>query len=137
MLSAKINHWLTGNNENSYTFIMNILKKYYRKGFTLMEVLVSVAIAGLVISAGFRLIAMSYKLMGELQVERELTAAAQNIWLRFRVDNDMSDNGTDDKNNIAWHSDNRSVTVDDYELKFKRVTVTIPGGRSTVIYVAD
>lgn len=97
----------------------------------------SVAIAGLVISAGFRLIAMSYKLMAELQVERELTAAAQNIWLRFRVDGDMSDNGTDDKNNITWRADNRSVTVDDYELKYKRVTVTISGGQSTVIYVAE
>ena len=108
-----------------------------RGGFTLMEVLVSVAIAGLVISAGFRLIAMSYKLMGELQAERELTAAAQNIWLRFRVDEDMPDNGTDDKNNITWRAEKRSITVDEYELTFKRVTITTEAGRSTVIYVAE
>ena len=102
-----------------------------------MEVLVSVAIAGLVISAGFRLIAMSYKLLGELQAERELASAAQRIWLRFRVEEDMSDNGTDDENNITWRAENKSITVEDYELKFKRVTITIADGRSTVIYVAE
>ena len=107
-------------------------------GFTLMEVLVSVAIAGLVITAGFRLIAMSYRLMGELNSERELISAAQNIWLRFRVDKDMSDNGTDDKNNIRWHSQKVSVPVtDEYELTFKRVTVSIGEGRETVIYVTE
>lgn len=111
--------------------------KMKRKGFTLMEVLVSVAIAGLVISAGYRLIAMSYKLLGELQAERELTAAAQKIWLRFRVEEDMSDNGTDDENNITWRAEKRSITVEDYELKYKQVTITIADGRSTVIYVAE
>ena len=102
-----------------------------------MEVLVSVAIAGLVISAGFRLIAMSYRLMGELQAERELISAAQNIWLRFRVDEDMPDNGTDDKNNITWHSQKVTVPVDEYELTFKRVTISIGEGRETTIYVQE
>ena len=102
-----------------------------------MEVLVSVAVAGLVISAGFRLIAMSYKLLGELQAERELANAAQIIWLRFRIDEDMPDNGTDDDNNITWRAEERSLNVEDYELKFKRVTITIANGRSTVIYVAQ
>lgn len=112
-------------------------KGFTHKGFTLMEVLVSVAIAGLVITAGFRLIAMSYRLMGELQAERELIAAAQEIWLRFRVDEDMPDNGTDDKKHISWQSHNVSVPVDEYELKFKRVTITIGEGRSTMIYVPE
>lgn len=109
----------------------------FKRGFTLMEVLVSVAIAGLVISGGFRLIAMSYKLLGELQTERELISAAQKIWLRFKIDNDMPDNGTDDETKISWRSDNISVPVDDYELKYKRVTVTIESGRSTIIYIAE
>ncbi len=107
------------------------------KGFTLMEVLVATAITGLVITAGFRLIAMSYRLMAELQAERELIAAAQEIWLRFRVDKDMPDNGTDDKKHISWQSHNVSVPVDEYELKFKRVTITIGEGRSTMIYVPE
>lgn len=103
-----------------------------------MEVLVATAIAGIVITAGFRLIAMSYKLMAELQIERDLTAAAQNIWLRFRIDEDMPDSGTDDKNHISWTTEHDSVPVDgDYELKFRRVIVSIEGGRSTTIYVAE
>ncbi|MBQ7578072.1 MAG: prepilin-type N-terminal cleavage/methylation domain-containing protein [Synergistaceae bacterium] len=109
----------------------------FKRGFTLMEVLVSVAIAGLVISGGFRLIAMSYKLLGELQTERELISAAEKIWLRFKIDSDMPDNGTDDETKISWRSDNISIPIDDYELKYKRVTVTIESGRSTIIYVAE
>ena len=108
-----------------------------RKGFTLMEVLVSVAVAGLVITAGFRLIAMSYRLLGELQAERDLISAAQEIWLRFRVDEDMPENGTDDKKHITWSSQTVSVPVDDYELTFRRVTVSIGEGRSTIIYVPE
>ena len=103
-----------------------------------MEVLVATAIAGMVITAGFRLIAMSYRLMAELQIERDLTAAAQNIWLRFRIDGDMPDNGTDDKNHITWATTRDSVPVDgDYELKYRRVTVSIAGGYSMTIYVAE
>ena len=102
-----------------------------------MEVLVATAIAGLVITAGFRLIGMSYKLLSEIEIERQLIEAARDIWLRFRIDEDMPDNGTDDKNHISWSSQKVSVPVDDYELTFKRVTVSIGEGRSTIIYVAE
>lgn len=109
-----------------------------RRGFTLLEVLVAVAVAGLVVSAGFRLIAMSYKLMAEVQTERKLIDAAQNIWLRFRIDKDMPDSGTDDDLNVKWSTENLSVQIDeDYDLKFRRVTVTLEGGQSTVIYIAE
>ena len=100
-----------------------------------MEVLVSVAVAGLVISAGFKLIAMSYKLMAELEIEQELISASQKIWLRFRTDDDMPDNGTED--NITWRTEQDSVQVnEDYELKFRRVIISI-GNRSTNIYLAE
>ena len=102
-----------------------------------MEVLVATAIAGMVISAGFRLIAMSYRLLWELRAERELIAAAQDIWLRFRIDKDMSDNGTDDDTGIKWEAKEVTVPVDEYELDYKRVTITLPSGRSTVIYIAE
>lgn len=108
-----------------------------RSAFTLMEVLVAVAVAGLVITAGFRLIGMSYRLMSEIESERQLIDAAREIWLRFRIDEDMPDNGTDDKKNISWRSENVSVPVDDYELKFKRVTIILPDNRTTVIYVDE
>ncbi|MBQ9419829.1 MAG: hypothetical protein IJU31_05560 [Synergistaceae bacterium] len=102
-----------------------------------MEVLVATAIAGLVITAGFRLIGMSYKLLSEIEIERQLIDAARDIWLRFRIDEDMPDNGTDDSKNITWRSERISVPVDDYELKYRRVTISLPDNRSTVIYVAE
>lgn len=108
-----------------------------RRGFTLMEVLVATAIAGLVITAGFRLIGMSYKLLSEIEIERQLIEAARDIWLRFRIDEDMPDNGTDDKKNITWRAERVSVPVDDYELNYRRVTISLPDNRSTVIYVAE
>ena len=101
-----------------------------------MEVLVAIAIAGLVISAGFRLIAMSYRLMSEIEGERDLIAAAQRIWLRFRTEEDMPDSGRDDENNITWRAEKSSVPVDDMELNFKRVTVST-NNRSMIIYVPE
>ena len=106
------------------------------KGFTLMEVLVATAVAGLVITAGFRLIAMSYRLLGEIQGERDLISAAQEVWLRFRVDEDMPSSGNDDKKGYSWSTEDMSVPVDSYELKYRKVTIKIGDGRSTVIYVA-
>ena len=106
-------------------------------GFTLTEVLVATAVAGLVISAGFRLFAMSYRLLAEIQSERELYSAAQEIWFRFRTEKDMPSSGKDDKKNISWSTENSSLSVEDYELKYRKVTVTIANGRSTVIYVLE
>ncbi len=109
-----------------------------RKGFTLMEVLAATVIAGLTITAGFRLIAMSYSLLGALDSERELIDAAQNIWFAFRTEDDMPENGTDAETHIKWDTRNISVPIDeDYELKFRRVTVTTASGRDTVIYIAE
>ena len=100
-----------------------------------MEVLVATAIAGLVITAGFRLIAMSYRLLGEIQGQRDLISAANEVWLRFRVDDDMPSSGNDDKKGYSWKCENESVSVEDYELEYRKVTVSIADGRSTVIYV--
>ncbi len=102
-----------------------------------MEVLIATAIAGLVISAGFRLIAMSYRLLGELEGEREIITATQRVWLRFRVDPEMPDSGTDDKTGITWRADKQSVIIDEYELKYRRVTVSTQSGRNAVIYVPE
>lgn len=102
-----------------------------------MEVLVATAIAGLVVTAGFRLIAMSYRLLGEIDGERELISAANEIWLRFRIDSDMPSSGTDDEKGISWRAENTSIPIDDYELKYRKVTVTTKSGRSTIIYVNE
>ena len=106
-----------------------------RRGFTLMEVLVATAIAGLVIAAGFRLIAMSYRLLGEISGERELISACNEVWLRFRIDEDMPSSGNDDKKGYSWKTEDGSVPVSDYEFRYRKVTVTITDGRSAAIYV--
>ena len=101
-----------------------------RRAFTLMEVLVAVAIAGLVISAGFRLIALS---LAEVRPERELAVAARSIWLEFRTKEDMPDKG--EKDGVSWETELDSVpVVGDMELPFKRVRVTLRG-RSMVLYL--
>ena len=74
-----------------------------RRAFTLMEVLVAVAIAGLVISAGFRLIALSLRSLAEVRLERELAVAAQRIWLEFRTKEDMPEKG--EKDGVSWESE--------------------------------
>ena len=108
-----------------------------RKGFTLMEILTATAIAGLTITAGFRLIAMSYSLLGAVEGERELINAAQTIWMRFRTDKDMASSGTDDELNIKWEAEEKSIPVDEYELKYRQVTITLADGRQTEIYIAE
>ena len=103
-----------------------------------MEVLAATVIAGLTFTAGFRLIAMSYSLLSDIESERELISAAQRIWLAFRTEDDMESNGHDDEKNIKWETKNMSAPVgDDYELKFRQVTITTASGKETVIYVAE
>ena len=102
-----------------------------------MEVLTATAIAGLTITAGFRLIAMSYSLLGAVEGERELINAAQTIWMRFRTDKDMASSGTDDELNVKWEAKEKSIPVDEYELKYRQVTITLADGRQTEIYIAE
>lgn len=108
-----------------------------RTGFTLTEVLVATAVAGLVVTAGFRLMSMSYRLLAELDFERELYSAAQEVWFRFRTERDMPSSGKDDKKNFSWETENLSFNVEDYELKYRKVKVTTADGRSTIIYVSE
>ena len=70
----------------------------------------AVAIAGLVVSAGFRLIAMSLRSLAEVRAERELAAAAQKIWLEFRTKEDTPDKGEMD--GASWEAERDSVPVD-------------------------
>ena len=107
------------------------------KGFTLLEVLTATAIAGLTITAGFRLIAMSYNLLGAVEGERALITAAQTIWMRFRTDKEMPSSDTDDELNLSWEAKDISVSVEDYELRYRRITIKLADGRETDIYVAE
>lgn len=108
-----------------------------RTGFTLMEVLIATAIAGLVITAGFRLVAMSIRLLNEARSERELVSAGEYMWMCFRLNADTPDSGTDDERGISWETEKLSTTIDEYELHYRRVTVKTASGRSMNIYIPD
>ena len=111
-----------------------------RCGFTLLEVLVATAIAGLTITAGFRLIAMSYSTLERVESERRMTEAASRIWLRFRTDRDTPSSGTDDKLSVRWEAREMSVPVaslgDDFEFKYRQVTIRDDAGNEAYIYVS-
>lgn len=111
-----------------------------RCGFTLLEVLVATAIAGLSITAGFRLIAMSYSTLERVEQERRMTEAASRIWLRFRTDPDTPSSGTDEDLSVQWEAREMSVPLaslgEDFEFRYRRVTIRDETGSEAYIYVS-
>jgi prepilin-type N-terminal cleavage/methylation domain-containing protein len=104
-----------------------------REGFTLLEVLVAVAIVGLVTAGGFKLIALSLRTLAEVSVERELVNEAQKVYLDFLTKEDMPDGG--EKDGVKWKVETDSVpVVDVLELTFRRLTVEYKE-RAIVLYL--
>jgi prepilin-type N-terminal cleavage/methylation domain-containing protein len=102
--------------------------KSRRKAFTLMEVLVSVAIAGLVVTAGFHLTALSLRTLSAVEDELALVNEAQKVYVDFLTKNDMPDHGErkDEEGTrvIEWRVEADSVTIaDGMELAFRRLAV--------------
>ena len=92
------------------------------KGFTLLEVLVTVAIVGLVTAGGFKLVALSLRTISEVRAEKELVNEAQKIYLDFLTRRDVPDSG--EKDGVKWKIETDSVpVVNDLELTFRRLTV--------------
>jgi prepilin-type N-terminal cleavage/methylation domain-containing protein len=106
-----------------------------REGFTLLEVLVAVAIVGLVTAGGFKLIALSLKTLSEVSLEKELLNEAQKVYLDFLTKEDMPDSG--EKDGVKWKVETDSVpVVDDLELTFRRLTVEYKE-REMVLYLPE
>jgi prepilin-type N-terminal cleavage/methylation domain-containing protein len=106
-----------------------------RGGFTLIEVLVAVAIIGLVTAGGFRLIGLSLRTLNEVAEERELINEAQKLHLEFLTKEDMPDSG--EKNGVEWKVEIDSVpVVNDLELTFRRLTVEYKN-REMVLYLPE
>jgi prepilin-type N-terminal cleavage/methylation domain-containing protein len=106
-----------------------------RGGFTLLEVLVAVAIVGLVTAGGFKLIALSLRTLAEVSVERELVNEAQKVYLDFLTKEDMPDSG--EKDGVKWEVETDSVpVVDELELTFRRLTVEYKE-REMVLYLPE
>ncbi|MDR2174723.1 MAG: prepilin-type N-terminal cleavage/methylation domain-containing protein [Synergistaceae bacterium] len=112
-----------------------------RGGFTLLEVLVAVAVAGLVITAGFRLIALSLDTLSQVVAEQTLVNEAQKVYLDFLAGKDLPDTGekkdADETHVVKWKVDTDSVPVaDDLELTFRRLTVEYRD-REMILYLPE
>ncbi len=105
------------------------------KGFTLIEVLVAVAIVGLVVAGGFKLIALSLRTLSEVKAEQELVNEAQKLHLDFLTKEGMADSG--EKDGVKWNVTTDSVpVVKDLELTFRKLTVEYKG-QQMVLYLPD
>ena len=94
------------------------------RGFTLIEVLVAVAILGLVAAGSFRLMIISSKSLIEVEETRELLNEARVIQLEFMTDKTKATSGTT-KNGVKWDSKEGSWSVLDgnWELKYKELRI--------------
>ena len=101
----------------------------------MIEVLVSVAIIGLVTAGGFKLIAMSLRRLADVKLEQELVNEAQKVYIEFLTKEDMSDSGEED--GVKWRTETDSVpVVEDLELTFRRLVVEYRD-REIILYLPD
>ena len=106
-----------------------------RPAFTLIEVMVAVAIAGLVIAGGFTLITVSLRALAEVKLEQELINAAQKVYLDFLTREDMANKG--EKDGVKWKTEtDSSKVIGDMELKFRRLIVEYQD-REMILYLPD
>jgi len=104
-------------------------------GFTLIEVMVAVAIVGLVIAGGFKLITVSLLTLAEVKLERELINEAQKIYIDYMTKEDMPDKG--EENGVKWKTEMDSApTIGDLELTFRRLVVEYQG-REMILYLPE
>jgi prepilin-type N-terminal cleavage/methylation domain-containing protein len=112
-----------------------------RRGFTLLEVLAAVAIAGLVIAAGFKLITLSLSALSQVVAEQRLVNEAQRVYLDFLAKEDLPDTGerkdADEMYIVKWRVDTDSIPVaDELELTFRRLTVEYRD-REMILYLPE
>ena len=104
------------------------------KGFTLLEVLVAVAILGLVAAGSLRLMIISSKSLIEVDETKELLNEARKIQLDFMTNETKSVSGSE--GNYKWDVREGTWTVMDgqWELKYKELTVET-GNKEIVLYM--
>ena len=106
-----------------------------RAGFTLVEVMVAVAIVGLVIAGGFQLLAVSLWTLTEVRLEQELIDEAQKVYLEYMTKEDMPDRG--DRDGVRWRTETDSVTTGGFmDLEFRRLIVEYQG-REMTLYLPE
>ena len=93
-----------------------------RAGFTLIEVMVAVAVAGLVIAGGFKLVTVSLRALTEVRLEQELLNEAQKLAVDYLTRMDMPNRG--EKDGVKWDTETDSaLIVGELELVFRRLVV--------------
>jgi prepilin-type N-terminal cleavage/methylation domain-containing protein len=94
-----------------------------KKGFTLLEVLIAIAILGLVATGSLRLMMISSKSLIEVEATRELLDEARKIQLEFMTNETKPSKGTRDK--FKWDTKESSWPVLDgkWELKYKELKI--------------
>ena len=106
-----------------------------REGFTLIEVMVAVAITGLVIAGGFKLLTVSLRTLTEVRLEQELVSEAQKVYLDYLTREDMPNRG--EKDGVQWRTETDSVTTDGYmNFTFRRLIVEYQG-REMALYLPE
>ena len=105
-------------------------------GFTLIEVMVAVAITGLVIAGGFKLLTVSLQALTEVKLEQELMSAAQKVHLDYMTREDMPNRG--EKDGVRWRTEAGSTTIDGFmEIAFRRLFVEYQGREMTLYLPSD
>ena len=106
------------------------------KGFTLVEVLVAVAILGLVAAGSLRLMIISTKALSEVEETRELLNEARKIQLDFMTDETKPTSGTE--GNYRWDVKEGSWPVlgDQWEVQYKELKVE-SGNNTIVLYMSN
>ena len=106
-----------------------------RAGFTLIEVMVAVAVAGLVIAGGFKLVTVSLRALSEVRLEQELINEAQKVYLDYMTKEDMPNRG--EKDGVKWKTETGTVsTIGDMELTFRRLIVEYQD-REMILYLPE
>ena len=104
-----------------------------RAGFTLIEIMVAVAIVGLVVAGGFSLITMSLWALAEVRLDQELINEAQNVHLDYLTREDMPNRG--ERDGVRWRTEADSVlTIGNLELNFRRLIVEYQD-REIILYL--
>ena len=95
----------------------------------------AIAIAGLVIAGGFKLITVSLRTLTEVRLDQELINEAQKVYLDYLTKEDMADRG--DKDGVKWKTETDSApTIGDLELTFRRLVVEYQD-REMILYLPE
>lgn len=111
-----------------------------KRGFTLVETLVAVAVLGLVAAGSMRLAVLSVRALGEAREGRERLALSRNFWLRA-VSGKLGSRGRE--NGISWEAGRFDFPGQDGlppGYSCGKVVISpsaAAGGQEVVLYVPD